>query len=316
MHYLDDFANFINDKIYYVYIPLFTDLDKLPLDKFILVNCASEHYGNEGYIVDLYDKLHVMGVNFLLTSHLPSHHMVKPNLIHYPYWYHWTIKFFTRTYKTNIEKNIKKYKLSCLNHLPRPHRIYNYFLLKNKSYFNDCISSMYSDDNTNVARRHDDCALPEEISNWWSTHYLNFKTHKGNGFDNNLVHDAYTNAYINLVTETTISPGIFITEKTWKPIASGQLFLILGNPGSIEYLRNQGVDVFDDIIDHNYYDHEQNFELRLEKLHKLLDDLMLSDLEALNIKTKLRRLRNAENFYSGKFNTRYLKFYDYLHKYI
>src|SRR6056300_662504 len=109
MHYLDDFKNYLDRDIYYIYMPLFTEFDNLPTDKFILVNCASEHYGNENYIIDLYDKLVKMKVNFLITSHLPNHHLSKSNLIHYPYWYHWTINFFTKTYKINLHSNIKKY---------------------------------------------------------------------------------------------------------------------------------------------------------------------------------------------------------------
>lgn len=316
MHYLNDFKNFVNEDIYYIYRPLATDFTNLPLDKFILVNCASEHYGQGNYITNLHSTLDRLGVDFLITSHLPDHHLINPRLVYYPYWYHWSIDFFTRIYLQNLQQDSKKYKISCLNHLPRPHRLYNYFLLKNKSYFDHCISSMYSDDCTDVAKRSDDYAIPQEVVDWWAKHNFDFKSHKGNGFDNNLVHDAYTNAYINLITETTVIPGLFITEKTWKPIASGQLFLILGNPGSIEYLRNQGVDVFDDIIDHNYYDHEQDFETRLVKLHQVLDQLVELDLETLNINTKARRLTNAERFYAGEFNTNYLEFYDHIRKYI
>ena len=48
---------------------------------------------------------------------------------------------------------------------------------------------------------------------------------------------ACEDSYVQLVTESTVEPRIFITEKTWKPIASGQLFLILGNPGIIKHLE-------------------------------------------------------------------------------
>jgi len=45
---------------------------------------------------------------------------------------------------------------------------------------------------------------------------------------------------------------VFLTEKTYKALMSLQPFIIYGNKGSIQTLRNMGFDVFDDIIDHSY----------------------------------------------------------------
>lgn len=44
----------------------------------------------------------------------------------------------------------------------------------------------------------------------------------------------------------------FLSEKTFKPIVAGQMFVIHGCPGSIVALRKRGYDVFDDFIDHGY----------------------------------------------------------------
>ena len=96
------------------------------------------------------------------------------------------------------------------------------------------------------------------------------------------------------------SGGTFITEKTWKTIASGQLFLLLAGPGTVAHLREIGLDTFDDIIDHNYYDSELDAKTRIVKLHKVLDDLMSKDLELINQQTKDRRTANAEKFWGNK----------------
>jgi hypothetical protein len=117
---------------------------------------------------------------------------------------------------------------------------------------------------------------------------------------------AYLDTYVNLVTETTVIDRLFVTEKTWKPIASGQLFLILGNPGTVQFLREQGVDTFDDYIDHGY-DLETDPATKLNLLYKSLDQLMISNLEDIYKQTKNRRLENASRFFAGEFDSQYYK---------
>ena len=71
----------------------------------------------------------------------------------------------------------------------------------------------------------------------------------------------HTNAYCNIVMETHFdadqSNGVFLTEKTFKPIKHGQLFFIAGPAGSLQVLRELGYRVFDGILD-NSYDLELN----------------------------------------------------------
>jgi len=117
--------------------------------------------------------------------------------------------------------------------------------------------------------------------------------------DADILHDAYTDSYVNLVTETVTCPKIFLTEKTWKPIASGQLFLVLGNPGIIEHLREQGIDCFDDVIDHSY-DAIVDTRERMAYMHTSLNTLLKQDLFQINMATKQRRTKNAELFWSQK----------------
>jgi hypothetical protein len=115
---------------------------------------------------------------------------------------------------------------------------------------------------------------------------------------------ANTDSYIHLVTETTVKPKIFLSEKTWKPIASEQLFLVFGNVGIISYLRDQGVDVFDDLIDHSY-DNEQNWENRLIMIHEQLRKLINMDLEFIYKDTEQRRRNNQQKFFMGEFDKKF-----------
>jgi hypothetical protein len=305
---------FINDllteDIHYIFSPLSLynnewrwDDSKflaLPKDKLIIVNCSSENWGMGEFIGSLYNNLERYHLNFLILSHNPDDHLTRPNLLFYPYWYQDSVKFFNQP----IFSNLKTYKLSCLNGNPRPHRIVNYFKLLEKNYA-DTFISMHSTENS-ITNRDDDCVLDQITLQKWAEISVQFKNRNTSTCSQGPDNEAYLDTYVNLVTETTVSDRLFITEKTWKPIASGQLFLVLGNPGTIKFLREQGVDTFDDYIDHSY-DNETDFTVRLDKLYQSLDQLMLSNLEDLYKQTQHRRLENTNRFFAGTFDLRYAK---------
>ena len=76
----------------------------------------------------------------------------------------------------------------------------------------------------------------------------------------------YENTFISIVNETLTTSGtLFISEKTYKAIIVGHPFMILGNAGTLEYLRSLGYKTFSKWIDESY-DLEQNFERRTRKL--------------------------------------------------
>jgi hypothetical protein len=59
----------------------------------------------------------------------------------------------------------------------------------------------------------------------------------------------------------TSSDRQFITEKTIKAFALGQIPIFVALPGYVDKLRNLGFDVFDDIVNHSY-DLEKDFEIK------------------------------------------------------
>jgi hypothetical protein len=77
----------------------------------------------------------------------------------------------------------------------------------------------------------------------------------------NLVGKYFTNSYCHIVLETHFdadqSDGVFLTEKTFKPIKHGQMFFIAGTAGSLQTLRDMGYRTFDHVLD-NSYDLETN----------------------------------------------------------
>ena len=278
-------------------------ISELKNHRLVVINCSSEHWG-ELACIQLDDLLKDTGLNFLLLSHDTKDHLATPRIIFYPNWYYWAIDNFIFPAQQNLN-NPRRYKLSCLNGNPRPHRILNYFLLKQKPYVNESLITFHQ--SCELMPRRDDIELDSETLSWWqqAKHTLNDKTDKNladSVSDTHINHPAHTDSYIHLVTETTVDRKLFVTEKTWKPVAMGQLFLVLGAPGIITYLRNQSVDVFDDVIDHNYYDSEPDTVQRINKLQQVLDDLIAQDLPGLYQLTQQRREDNARKFLAGQFD--------------
>jgi len=253
-------------------------INNLPSTPRLYINGASEHYGDG--ILEVLAKL---VPNHTVLSHYHSEHTQF-----YPYWYHWSLNNFENLYKHNTAINSKKYIVSCLNRVSRTHRILNYIWLEPTD---DMYFTM-----TRAESNRDWLELPKEVEQEWNKtkHTLkqDYKTHSS------CLGPACEDSYIQLVTESTVEPKIFITEKTWKPIASGQLFLILGNPGIIKHLRDQGIDCFDDIIDHSY-DLEEDAIERIKKIHTSIRSLLKEDLLQINIATNQRRIKNAELFWSN-----------------
>ena len=66
----------------------------------------------------------------------------------------------------------------------------------------------------------------------------------------------FTDAYCHIVLESQFdldqSGGVFITEKTFKPIKHGQMFFVAGGMGSLQVLRDLGYRVFDHVLDNRY----------------------------------------------------------------
>lgn len=87
------------------------------------------------------------------------------------------------------------------------------------------------------------------------------------------VPDHFKNAYCNIVVEThwdaDQSNGAFLTEKTYKPIKNGQLFVVAGAPGSLAALRSLGYRTFDSVINSDY-DYETNNTLRWLRLRETI----------------------------------------------
>jgi hypothetical protein len=115
--------------------------------------------------------------------------------------------------------------------------------------------------------------------------------------------DQAAESLLYLVTETVATGRRHhLTEKTFKPIAMGMPFIIVGTQGSLRYLRSYGFRTFGDLWDESY-DDEPDDAKRIEKIAqvlKLLDGLEEHRQDIFDSAQEIVR-HNWNHFYHGGF---------------
>ena len=113
--------------------------------------------------------------------------------------------------------------------------------------------------------------------------------------------DESAESLLYLVTETVATGRRHhLTEKTFKPIASGMPFVIVGTQGSLKYLRSYGFRTFGDLWDESY-DDEADDHKRIEKIAQVLKHLETSNRQTIFESAHDIIQHNWNHFYHGGF---------------
>lgn len=81
------------------------------------------------------------------------------------------------------------------------------------------------------------------------------------------------------------------TEKTLHALLALHPFMIVGHPGTVKYLRDQGFDMFDDILDHSYDLIPDVFQ-RIDKLFNDNIEIIKKGINSIELKDRLIANRN------------------------
>ena len=113
-------------------------------------------------------------------------------------------------------------------------------------------------------------------------HYLDKPRTKGNATHAYHWHNELSsNVCFEIVIETCVSQNKrFLTEKFLKAVLSKNIFLLIGNPHSLDWLKSLGFKTFSDIIDESY-DSEEVFYKRLLMIFEEVKRLCSYDVPAL-----------------------------------
>ena len=237
-----------------------------------------------------------------------KNHSGNPRIKFFPFWAIWSSSPHTGIIDTKNHKfqdQPKKYKVSCLNGTNWNHRKLTYIELAKKQYFNEIVFSFKNQ--RQIEDRSSDLKLTAEETDQFSSlpAGVGFIHGDGSGIDLSLNHPAYTETYVNLVTETNINAATpMLSEKSFKPIIAGQLFVLIAAPGAVQFLRDIGIDTFDDIIDHGY-DQIIDPRSRIRSAIEQIDQLMTMNLAEVYQQLIPRLIRNSRYLKSSEFRQQF-----------
>lgn len=100
-----------------------------------------------------------------------------------------------------------------------------------------------------------------------------------NSLVNSINYEHMTKCFLSLVSETT--DDLFLTEKTFKPIAAGHPFIIVSGQKHLSFLRALGFKTFDNWWSEDYDDQADQW-VRIEKITNIIKQLSLKSKNELS----------------------------------
>lgn len=209
---------------------------------------------------------------------------------------------FDELLKYKKENKEKIYLYDCLNRRARKQRIFNFLHLLNAGLINDGNITMshhsewkeWADFNDPTHTRlllKENGFLEKKLGVSQGLEAINLVKNSdilpkvaNYNYDLDLKHyyhwvervvtDLYKHSWLSLVVESSFyayESNVFISEKTFKPIAAMQPFIIVGSQNALKYLRKLGYKTFHPYIDESYDDEPDHtrFKAIMESLKKI-----------------------------------------------
>ena len=224
---------------------------------------------------------------WVLTSDYRYYYNPDPDFIFFPLFL-WL--FGTRqpawyaqvTYDAGLEKSRS---IMCLNSTQSWHRIYLFGQLVECPRF-DLIEYSFVFPLGDVLEK---LPIPEYMTTAELNHIRQYQDRlpirlKNDGVaqknDVGVGHAVYNQCAVNLVTETSVTEGVIVSEKTCKPFMAYQIPIIVGPVGGSQFLQDIGFDMFGDYVPWKTWDHILDHKLRIRMIVEFVDSL-LADPEAI-----------------------------------
>jgi hypothetical protein len=203
------------------------------------------------------------------------------------------IKLFEKKYLKYINNNRSVHKtkhLLCLNGEPRINRVLMFGELQtNPKLKNTFITSLRNTTFNNPNQFYEDVlaiSSSDSIIDFYKEYnslqpyvYDKVVTSKWIHWHLSVNESAHMTTFVNIVTESLCnSESIFLTEKIYKPMYVCQPFILFGNPNSLKKLKEYGFKTFDRWWDESY-DSETDLNIRLEKITKVLEEIITWDFD-------------------------------------
>jgi hypothetical protein len=164
-------------------------------------------------------------------------------------------------YKQKNLKNISLY--NCTNLRSRPQRVLNFLHLTNADLISDGMISIGDKKDwpkfsvQELKKYNLPANIVEQSAAPLTINHSRMSDSEYHVYITRILNDVYQDTWVSLITESSYfdyEHSVFISEKTFKPIACMQPFIIVGSKHTLKYLRQLGYRTFDGFIDESYDD--------------------------------------------------------------
>jgi len=192
-------------------------------------------------------------------------------------------------YKLDNLKNIKSF--SALQKRNRAHRVWLFYALVSNGLINHGICSMndfhisssffenrnLTPDDYNLMKPYLPMLPPENPANYTLE---NFASGDCGGYISSINRETALNSWFGIISEASFGDRdgtCFLSEKTFKPIICSQPFIIFGNKGSLQHLKDIGYRTFSPWINEDYdtldtWDRYDAIIKEINRLHSMTID--------------------------------------------
>lgn len=213
-------------------------------------------------------------------------------------------------------KNFNKY-FNILNRVPRLHRILLFTEVMSSSKLKEKTEISLGSDgifpNSKIVKilEHISNSYPEYIDNYNFSKLHDFSIPTELDVDLSInrapefTREFYRDSFMSIITETLIEENIlFFSEKIFKPIYNLHPFILLGNPFSLQKLKDFGYKTFENWWDESY-DLETDYLKRIKKISRVMETIASwSKDECISITQEMEEIL-VHNFYNLLDNKRY-----------
>jgi hypothetical protein len=284
-------------------LEILEQIAKNPSAELIIFDKSLGPEDNEVEYLDWIAELNLQQAFIVATSNYCYHFDKHPKIVHLPRYYASMLRD-PHNQRPDIT-NPRPHPISCLTRNPWTHKTLNFVAMSKQPWF-DQVQKSFGWIHTDISEQYEylstdilNIITAQDADYLRSIYPLRLSAEDDmNKFESNAC-PTYQTCYVDYLPESR-TENTFVSEKTWKPIFSGQLFLILGSVGIIRYLKAIGIDVFDDIIDHSY-DQEPDLEKKIDMLMGSITNLLAQDLDQIWADTLYRRQKNLDLVYSPEF---------------
>jgi len=245
----------------------------------VVIDKTAEHLHNEQQAIELKNKLDEHGLldRAVVFDNTADETYFERHGIRHQY-----IEGYIWFYLSNADRPKPKdknlsHKFLCMNNFSKEHRWAIISALHNQNLIDDVLWS-YRDTAKyfpNNSYAHFDFVRPTYIDQ--TLDVQGNEVSQAQNFNQNLnLDDIYSRSEYTIVTETDFDEPHLTscTEKSYLSLFYETLPIVVSVPGTVQMLKSQGFDVFDDVVDHSYdneTDHKKRFGMIIDEVKRLKD---------------------------------------------